>query len=83
MQHFNLHNVLFQVKANEQRPSLETDSSSNDITFIVLEHSVIQEYYACETKPPITESPTKLHINREYTNIENKDACLVWCGFQS
>ena len=45
---------------------------------IILENSVIKGYHAYQIKPPSTDPPTKLIVDREYTNISDKDACLVW-----
>jgi len=44
----------------------------------VLENSVVKGYHAYQIKPPITDPPTKLRVDREYTNIVDRDACLVW-----
>ncbi|XP_052224692.1 uncharacterized protein LOC127840327 isoform X2 [Dreissena polymorpha] len=64
------------VKQNEPVPSMETDGRTTGT--IVLGNSAIKRYYALKIKPPITEPPTKLRIDRENTNIEDKDAGLVW-----
>ena len=44
----------------------------------MLENCVIKGYHAYQIKPPITDPPTKLRVDREYTNIVDKEACLVW-----
>lgn len=40
--------------------------------------SVVKGYHAYKIKPPITDPPTKLRVDRVYTNIVDRDACLVW-----
>jgi hypothetical protein len=41
---------------------------------INLKHSLIKGYHTYKIKPPICELP----VDREYTNIHDTSACLVW-----
>lgn len=45
---------------------------------ILLENSVIKGYHDFKIRPPVTDPPTKLFVDREYTNIHDHNACLVW-----
>ena len=45
---------------------------------IVLENSVIKGYHQFKIKPPMTTPDIHLNIFKEYTNIKDKNACLVW-----
>lgn len=67
-----------EAKINEpvQGPSEASDPALSKT--IVLENSVVKGYHAYQIKPPITDPPTKLRVDREYTNIVDRDACLVW-----
>lgn len=56
----------------------EPQSSASCCTSITLENSVIKGYHVYKIKTPITGPVTKLVVDREYTYIKDKDACLVW-----
>jgi hypothetical protein len=45
---------------------------------IRLENSVIKGYHHYQIRPPMTQPKTLLSVDREYTNIHDLDACLVW-----
>jgi len=45
---------------------------------IMWENSVVNWYHAYQIKPPITDPPTKFRVDKEYTYIIDRDACLVW-----
>ena len=47
-------------------------------TTILLKNSVIKGYHAFKIRPPETDPRTELIVDREYSNIVDKDACLVW-----
>ena len=42
---------------------------------IELHKSVIKGYHAFKIRPPITEPPTRLRVDREYTNIKDISDC--------
>ncbi|XP_052799301.1 poly [ADP-ribose] polymerase tankyrase-1-like [Mya arenaria] len=54
------------------------ESSASCCTSITLENSMIKGYHVYKIKTPITDPVTKLVVDREYTYIKDKDACLVW-----
>jgi len=68
----------FQAKTNEpvQGPLEASDPVLSKT--IVWENSVVNWYHAYQIKPPITDPPTKLRVDKEYTYIIDRDACLVW-----
>lgn len=39
---------------------------------------MIKGYHAYQIRSPITDPPTQLRVDREYTNIADMEACLVW-----
>ena len=43
-----------------------------------MKNSVIKGYHVYEVKPPRTNPPTRLVVEREYTNIHDVNASLVW-----
>lgn len=45
-------------------------------TSIQLQNAVIKGYHSYKIRPPMT--PTELIVDREYTNISDVNACLVW-----
>lgn len=47
-------------------------------THIRLENSVIKGYHDYKIRPPNTDPVTRLLVDREYTNIHDICACLVW-----
>ena len=55
----------------------QSSSQSNNYT-IHLQNSVIKGYHQYHIRPPITDPLTQLIFDREYTNIHDKCACLVW-----
>lgn len=68
---------IFQASTSKPTYS-ETHEAVISHGTIILENSVIKGYHAFKIKPPDTDPKTKLRIDREYTNISDKDACLVW-----
>ncbi|XP_052759924.1 uncharacterized protein LOC128202810 [Mya arenaria] len=56
----------------------ESDYSGPDFSVIELHKSVIKGYHAYKIRPPFTKQPTRLIVDREYTNIKDLNACLVW-----
>ena len=79
--------VLFQVLINGSEPSgiclphnrqKSTSSRCSGCKTIIIENSVIEGYHAFKIRPPHTEPKTKLQVDREYTNSNDRDACLVW-----
>ena len=79
---------LFQVSRTVSGPSCSPPvkwisihspaTNSCTTTNIVIENSVIKGYHVFKTKPPKTVPSTKLLVDRENANINDKDACLVW-----
>lgn len=55
----------------------ETPATLSDRT-ICLQNCVIKGYHHYKLRPPVTDPPTKLTVDREYMNIHDKSACLVW-----
>ena len=55
-----------------------TSSVCSGCETITIENSVIKGYHAFKIRPPHTEPKTRLRVDREYTNINDRDACLVW-----
>ena len=55
-----------------------------DLTFqtelepLLLTNCVIKGYHEFHIRPPVTDPPTLLKVDREYTNIHDRNACLVW-----
>lgn len=47
-------------------------------THIRLENSVIKGYHDYKIRPPNTDPVTRLLVDKEYTNIHDICACLVW-----
>ena len=45
---------------------------------VFLKNSVIKGYHVFQIRPPKTNPPTLLTIDREYTNTHDASACLVW-----
>ena len=43
---------------------------------LYIKHAVVKGYHAFQIKPPI--SLVKMTVDREYTNIHDENACLVW-----
>lgn len=39
---------------------------------------VVKGYHAFKIRPPFTSPPTRLLVDREYSNIKDVNACLVW-----
>jgi len=57
---------------------IRSDDDGPDVSVIELQKSVIKGYHAYKIRPPFTEPPTRLRVDREYTNIKDMNACLVW-----
>lgn len=70
--------MFFQVSTTEPGPSTSSIIHDSNQAIITLEHSVIKGYHAFKIRPPLTEPQTRLIVDREYTNISDIDACLVW-----
>lgn len=68
--------LIFQVSGET---SQSTDGSSKECppvkATILVKNSVVKGYHAFKIKPPLD---TQLIVDREYTNINDKDACLIW-----
>jgi hypothetical protein len=45
---------------------------------IVIEGAVVKGYHDFKIRPPVTNPATELIVDREYTNIKDVNACLVW-----
>ncbi|KAJ8315644.1 hypothetical protein KUTeg_007794 [Tegillarca granosa] len=45
---------------------------------IIIKNSVIKGYHAYEIRPPMTNPPTRLIVDLEYTNIHDEHASLIW-----
>lgn len=52
--------------------------SEDNTRYIKLSNSVIKGYHVYRIRPPVTNPPTRLRVDREYTNIKDVNACLVW-----
>ena len=83
--------ILFQAKkSRSQTPkstvepiagpssSAEEDAAMVRYSTIHLNNCVIKGYHHYKIRPPTTDPPTLLHVDREYTNIHDESACLVW-----
>lgn len=55
-----------------------TLSNVSDTEIVRLQNSVIKGYHQFRIRPPITNPTTYLFVDREYTNIQDVNACLVW-----
>ena len=72
------------VEHNQQVGRMECTSTRNDdddrsdVSIIEVQNSVIKGYHAYKIRPPFTEPPTYLRVDREYSNIKDLNACLVW-----
>jgi hypothetical protein len=71
-----VYNFIFQVSGET---SQSTDGNAKECppvkATILAKNSVVKGYHAFKIKPP---SDTQLIVDREYTNINDKDACLIW-----
>jgi len=45
---------------------------------MTLKNCVIKGYHTYKVKPPMTDSSISLLVDREYTNLHDCMACLVW-----
>ncbi|XP_060564361.1 uncharacterized protein LOC132723619 [Ruditapes philippinarum] len=83
-----LRKALFSCYANDG-PSTDRPTSSrcdqspvgkmpSNPTKILLKNCVIKGYHVFQIRPPKTNPPTQLTIDREYTNTHDANACLVW-----
>lgn len=74
---------LFQVQPRTEEITdvlAEHTSTDSDVCAspIHLQNCVIMGYHAYKIRPPMTDPPSMLIVDREYTNIHDKSACLVW-----
>ncbi|XP_048757423.2 uncharacterized protein LOC125667806 [Ostrea edulis] len=53
-------------------------SSSLASTKIIIDKCVVKGYHVFKIRPPYTPPPTRLIVDREYSNIKDSNACLVW-----
>ena len=60
--------------ASKDTTTLLSDKS----TCICLQNCVIKGYHHDKIHPPMTDPPTMLTVDREYTNIHDLSVCLVW-----
>ena len=56
------------------KPAVQSDSKLH----FLLENCVVKGYHAFQIRPPDTQLPTMLPVDREYTNTHDSSACLVW-----
>lgn len=59
----------------EPIPSTDLDVGSSPIRLL---NCVIKGYHVYKIRPPMTDPPSLLLVDREYTNIHDMSACLVW-----
>jgi len=57
--------------------SAEEDTAMVRYSTIHLNNCVIKVYNHYKIRPPTTDPPTLLHVDREYTNKHDESACLV------
>ena len=57
-----------------QGPKQQDDVASR----IIIDESVIKGYHHFKIRPPYITPMPQLSIDREYTNIKDINACLVW-----
>ena len=80
--YFQLESERLQAADVKLVPDISLPSTSSapsrilENTSIQLQNAVIKGYHAYKIRPPVT--PTKLCVDREYTNISDVNACLVW-----
>jgi len=53
-------------------------NEENEECEIHLQNSVIKGYHHYKIRPPVTTPPTRLSVDREYTNIHDINAFFVW-----
>lgn len=52
--------------------------NSSSSSKIIINKCVVKGYHAFKIRPPFTSPPTRLLVDREYSNIKDVNACLVW-----
>lgn len=52
--------------------------NSSSSSKIIIDKCVVKGYHAFKIRPPFTSPPTRLLVDREYSNIKDVNACLVW-----
>ena len=45
---------------------------------IIVENSVIKGFHVYRVPPPLMDPPVRLKVDREYSNMKDKDVSLVW-----
>lgn len=55
-----------------------TKISENSRHEIVIKNSVIKGYHVYQIHPPMTNPPTRLRVDLEYTNLRDENASLIW-----
>ncbi|XP_062618275.1 uncharacterized protein LOC134279876 [Saccostrea cucullata] len=53
-------------------------SKSSASRKVIIDKCVVKGYHAFKIRPPFTSPPTRLLVDREYSNIKDDNACLVW-----
>lgn len=54
------------------------NSSSSTSSKIIIDKCVVKGYHAFKIRFPFTSPPTRCLVDREYSNIKDENACLVW-----
>jgi len=55
-----------------------TDENHDENECLTIENAVIKGFHVYNIRPPFMDPPTKLVVDREYSNTHDKSACLVW-----